>query len=698
MKSEMTVLGRIMYKMVFCAIAMQLAVFFSPAVKMCFAEQEQKPLHLLVFDSYNPLQAWSQSFLEGLLGAQHASDRRIIFYLEYLDRLRLTDGISEDELYSYLKGKYSKIEISGIIANSNSAADFVEKYGHALAGDVPIAAYTTRQNQRRDSTISSFTLHEEVEQSVTETLEFALKQNPKARSVLIIEGNNDASRSRVSILNRELAKKGTLPVQIIHDFSMEELKKTVSALERNTIVFCTLVTSDTTGRAIIPQNAVKEIASLSPAPIYSFWNTFVQEGVVGGRVIDAKKIGFQLVTTVEAYLADSSFRKSYSTLQTYFNWEAVKRYGIDPDTIPADAAIINREQKPWLEYRHQPMMVICILLLSFCVFYWFRKLAVLNSMLRRSRDELEIRVEERTRALADSEMRFHALSDASFEGIVLIKDGKILESNTAVCENLGYLPEELINKTVVSLVAPEEREKVQNKILSGYDKPYESACLKKDGTLIPVEIRGKMFSYRGEMVRVTAVRNISARKRAEKALQEANKELRDMAMQDGLTRIANRRYFDIKIKREWRRMTRIKTPLSLILYDVDHFKYYNDTYGHQAGDACLQTIAHESQALFKRPGDMLARYGGEEFIVVLPDTTHGGAVALAERIRRTIYALKIEHKSSPVSQYVTVSCGVASIIPTRSADPQVLIESADRALYEAKETGRNKVVGLLNDS
>lgn len=181
-------------------------------------------------------------------------------------------------------------------------------------------------------------------------------------------------------------------------------------------------------------------------------------------------------------------------------------------------------------------------------------------------------------------------------------------------------------------------------------------------------------------------------KNAEMALREANKKLLDMAMRDDLTQIANRRNFDIKLKEEWSRMMRRKTPLSLIIFDVDHFKFYNDTYGHQSGDICLQTLAKKAVKFFKRPGDLLARYGGEEFAAILPNTTIEGAEIIAEKVRRHIHEAEIHHDASPVSNFVTISCGISSVIPNESTSSQILLEVADKALYDAKEQGRNSVV------
>lgn len=175
-------------------------------------------------------------------------------------------------------------------------------------------------------------------------------------------------------------------------------------------------------------------------------------------------------------------------------------------------------------------------------------------------------------------------------------------------------------------------------------------------------------------------------------LEGANRELEKLAALDSLTGIANRRKFDECIAREWRRLAREKAPLSLILCDIDHFKLYNDTYGHQAGDRCLQQVAQALALASKRPADLAARYGGEELAIILPNTTPEGAEKLARQICLKLEALQIPHINSPIDMYVTLSVGVAGCIPRHDFSPQALISAADRALYKAKEAGRNRVV------
>lgn len=176
----------------------------------------------------------------------------------------------------------------------------------------------------------------------------------------------------------------------------------------------------------------------------------------------------------------------------------------------------------------------------------------------------------------------------------------------------------------------------------------------------------------------------------QKQLEKSNAELQRLSSLDGLTGIANRRQFDETLKREWQRALRDSTPLSLILIDIDYFKVYNDTYGHQRGDECLQQVAQALAKTLSRPADLVARYGGEEFVAVLPGTSPDGAEKMAERFRTAVQTLGIVHNGSGAGSEVTISAGVATIVPTPDDSPESFIERADRALYQAKDCGRNR--------
>ena len=169
------------------------------------------------------------------------------------------------------------------------------------------------------------------------------------------------------------------------------------------------------------------------------------------------------------------------------------------------------------------------------------------------------------------------------------------------------------------------------------------------------------------------------------------KRLSQLALLDSLTQVFNRRYFDRQLNLEWRRLKRIPSPMSLIMCDVDYFKIYNDTYGHQKGDECLQQVAKALSTVLKRPGDILARYGGEEFAVILPHTPQSGAIKVAEDMRVAVKELNIPHLNSSVDSVVTISVGVVDTVPNSKDNPNLLVEAADLALYEAKKRGRNGI-------
>ncbi|MBI5460595.1 MAG: diguanylate cyclase [Gammaproteobacteria bacterium] len=216
-----------------------------------------------------------------------------------------------------------------------------------------------------------------------------------------------------------------------------------------------------------------------------------------------------------------------------------------------------------------------------------------------------------------------------------------------------------------------------------------------DKVELVARIRAHSRSYLAQLERdaaYQALRDLQNQLETSNAqLEESNRELQRLSSLDGLTGISNRRQFDKTLEQEWQRALRNCAELSLIMIDIDYFKLFNDTYGHQAGDDCLKSVALALARIVHRPSDLVARYGGEEFAVILPETDTEGTLRVAEKMREAVSRLNVRHDASKVSDKITLSIGIANMNPRGSDNPDTLLAAADDALYRAKHAGRNRV-------
>jgi len=207
-----------------------------------------------------------------------------------------------------------------------------------------------------------------------------------------------------------------------------------------------------------------------------------------------------------------------------------------------------------------------------------------------------------------------------------------------------------------------------------------------DSIELIARLRYHSAAYISKLQRDDAYRALRA---SQMKLEEVNMQLLRLANLDGLTELINRRRFDERMAEEWLRAMRNRSPLTLIMFDIDMFKQYNDKFGHLDGDECLKQIGRAAQRLFSRPADTVARYGGEEFIVLLPETDSSGATQVAEKLRTEIENLQIPNPDSTVVPFITISLGVTTIVPAVNSDPGEGLKLVDEALYRAKDAGRN---------
>ena len=304
-------------------------------------------------------------------------------------------------------------------------------------------------------------------------------------------------------------------------------------------------------------------------------------------------------------------------------------------------------------------------------------------------------------ALPDSqtapEVDFRMLLEGSLDMIWLarVKDGvhRNVYCSPSSLQILGWTVEELHHLDLEAVFTPQSisviKEDVE-KISSGQRTSMVLVeAVRKDGQHIWLENKVRVLDRTpaGELSVVIYMRDVTERKRLED-------QLANFALIDGLTGIDNRGSFDLAIDREWKRTLRTGLPLSLLLFDVDHFKLFNDTYGHQVGDDCLRTIAHAIRANVNRPSDVVARYGGEEFAVLLPDTDAEGAEIVANTLCHHVADLHIPHSDNNGRGFVTISGGVATALARFGGTikmPEGLLLAADAAMYRAKHEGRNRI-------
>ena len=319
----------------------------------------------------------------------------------------------------------------------------------------------------------------------------------------------------------------------------------------------------------------------------------------------------------------------------------------------------------------------------------------------RIRTDLEAAIERANTMAIKAEIANVELSqiiNTSLDGMYLVyQDFTVKRINAALLSFLAISEEGAIGKKCFDLTPCSwcnTPECSLTKLLRGQTRiELDIGRFRKDGVHVPFMYTATPFrGIDGAVIGMVArFKDITERKYAEKTLKDANDRLERLSASDGLTQVANRRCFDQTIEREWKRLQRTKEPLSLIMSDVDFFKLFNDTYGHQGGDDCLKSVAGALSATVRRGGDCVARYGGEEFAVILPATDEQGAIKVAENLRQAVENLAMEHKKSAVAPCVTLSLGVATMIPSEAGTTELLINQADKALYQAKSSGRNRV-------
>lgn len=362
-----------------------------------------------------------------------------------------------------------------------------------------------------------------------------------------------------------------------------------------------------------------------------------------------------------------------------------------------------------IDYALMIKIVIGFILFLLIGFLWNYQLRKINRVLAARETELielsrKLNEDVASRVRAEEELTsslslLNATLESTADGILVTDQNRHISRWNRKFADLWHIPDDLLNTNIKYPVTKHIASQTADPegYIAGVMELYENPEMSSSDTFLLADGRFfKRFSQPrriGDVVagRVWSFGDITEQKRAETALEESNRKLELLAVTDGLTGIANRRHFDEVLAQEYARHARTGVVLSLIMLDIDHFKSFNDCYGHIKGDDCLRRIGQVLTDCIVRPADLAARYGGEEFACILPETDLYGAVTIAEKIRRGILACAIPHSGSDVAEYVTASLGVVSVQCGTCRSVVDIVAMADELLYKAKSSGRNRV-------
>lgn len=547
--------------------------------------QESGVARVLFINSYHRGYSWSDGIEDGLRERLADSERPIELSMEFLDSRRFAYGQQVEFLAQAMAAKYSHYRPDVVVVADNAAFDFVAQYRQDLFAEIPIVfcGYNNFRPAVLDGLDNITGVNEEI--AIMDTVEMALQIHPRTETLVFIVSTGEESSKRI----KEVAEESIFPtlrqrfeVVVLADTPIEEIQARLATLPPNTLVFLSGQTSTQgDGRALTPVENGQLITRVSPFPAYTFWDFHLGEGAIGGRIITGPEQGNAAADLTLRILAGTAADDIPVIMTTptrdIFDYSVMRKFGLRPRDLPADAQILNQPFPVWEEYRWQIIGILVLVVLETLLIAMLLKISRERRLalraLHKERERLEERVEERTMAL-----------------------------------------------------------------------------------------------------------------------QRANQKLAHLSHTDALTGLANRRCFDETLTAEFLRMQRCQHPLSLILLDVDHFKLFNDHYGHVMGDDCLRRIGIEINQMVRHPPDLAARYGGEEFALILPETDLVGAKTLAECLRCQIEQLAIPHQFSNTQPHVTISLGLTTVMAQDVPHAEDMIRLADQALYQAKLQGRNRTI------
>ena len=489
--------------------------------------------NILLLNSFPRQLPWQQTIEKGFFpefqkGLSRSEDN-INLFIENLDVFR--SDMPGDLYFEFIKSKYGNKKIHLIITNDFAALDFADSYLWAAFRNSEIFAFADIDHIKNLKHIESLGYFTSGKIRFSETLTLIEQLHPKTEKIVVVTGKSANSLRFKSAMEEDgdafFASKAEFWVEI----SYKELIHRAKQLTGSSVLFYLPFMTDRLGKRYMPLKVLAELSRVSSVPIYSAWDTFMGEGIVGGKVLSAETAGQLMARHAHEIIRGKTagqIRYSPEELHTYiFDQRQLDRFGIPASNLPEGSIVRYKHPSFWEKYKWYITagLALCVVetfLIFFLVLNRKKRLRI-EGKLRESHDLLEEKVAERTSELTrvnddlrTSEEKFRSLSKAAFEGICITEDRRILEVNNNMQKMFGYSSEQFSGMDAIDLVAPDDRKNVKDKMAAGFGQTYEANALRKDRSVFPVEIHAKMFFYKGRKTRVTALSDITERRASEK--------------------------------------------------------------------------------------------------------------------------------------------------------------------------------------
>lgn len=509
------------------AMLMMCCARWAVAPPLVFPQSESKKLNLLIISSFSKDLPAQTAFESGLNQSLNYRQGAHNVFIEFMEIPRLNEENFKDNFAAFLTKKYQGINFDVVVCWASRAIGFLERNEKLFPRAHRIFIEDMAKNTEQVKKPANKKITLVVKDDYTASLAELIRLEHPNRLYVIGTSKDRGARLRTQQFREALDKVAPeIPVEYIFDQTLEQAASVLESVKaKDAAAFYLLLFSDGQGNAITPYDAAQYLTTRSKIPIYSFWESLMGSGIVGGYLVSVEKIGFLVGKTILS-LNQSEVLNTLSSMRYVYDWEALKQWSIPKHMLARDALIIHRPPDILMAYRWHIIATLAVILgLATLSLFLNRALKLRNIAVHElafERRNLEKTVEERTRELSqtnqeltDSEERYRSLSDAAIEGIAILERGTILEANNTLAKMFGYKTREFVGMTPMDLVIPAAREDIKHKTLSGYLEPYEIMGLKKDGTPIPVQIRARMFEYKGRLSRVAVIRDLTEQKKAE---------------------------------------------------------------------------------------------------------------------------------------------------------------------------------------